>query len=414
MAPAFDIRFGQELCEVFAAELNFTCSFMAEQGKIVASSARERIGTFHAIAARIMGGEIDEYAVDAQEAAKSSGMREGVNLGIDYDGHRLINFGIAGPLDTVRPLAKVVHFCITSLLRARQEEKTLVDAFAVETSGVGAKMVALADDVDQIAAQVTRQQGLLSSLQQGIRALSASNERIVGDMGETLDGAERTTSEAEKSRSRVQSSLELITDLVKMVTDGNSLMVDLRAALNGVVGVANSIDHIAHLTKLLALNATIEAARAGDAGRGFAVVAGEVKALSTRTGEATGQIRQTLRTLSDTALRMIEQGDASAAKAESLGVQSQAIGGAIDEIRDALSGITGRVGRVCSDSASIHDRSSVLIEEIDNAAVNLAQFDLRLASTRERLQELLTSGERLAAVTRQTSVGVAANNLSGF
>ncbi len=407
MAPVFDARFGQELCDVFAAELNLTCSFMAEEGVIIASSARERIGTTHAIAARIMNGDMDEYAVDAAEAAKSKGMREGVNLGIDYDGCRLINFGIAGPLQSVRSLAKIVRFCVTALLKARQEEKALVEAFAVETAGVGAKMVDLANDIDQIAGQVVELQGLLSSLQHGIRDLSSSNERIVGDMGDTLVGAERTAAEAEQSHGTVQDSLGLIGDLVRMVTDGNSLMADLRAALDGVVGVANSIDRIAHLTRLLALNATIEAARAGEAGRGFAVVASEVKQLSQRTGAATEEIRQTLGTLGKTAVRLIEQGDASTMKAKTLGEQSQAVGSAIDEIRTSLSGIAGRVSRACRDSAGINDRSSALIAQIDNAAANLAQFDRRLEETRDRLQELLASGERLAAITDKAAVGQA-------
>ncbi|MBX9635761.1 MAG: chemotaxis protein, partial [Magnetospirillum sp.] len=85
----FDIRFGQELCDVFASELGLTCSFMGDEGRIVASSARERVGSIHAIAARIMKGEMDEYAVSAEEAARSAGMREGINMAIDYEGHRL-------------------------------------------------------------------------------------------------------------------------------------------------------------------------------------------------------------------------------------------------------------------------------------------------------------------------------------
>lgn len=39
------------------------------------------------------------------------------------------------------------------------------------------------------------------------------------------------------------------------------------------------------------LNASIEAARADDHGCGFAVVASEVRALTQRTGDATGEIR---------------------------------------------------------------------------------------------------------------------------
>src|SRR5450631_702220 len=99
MSIHFDVRFGQELCDVLSTELGLVCSFMGEEGRIVASSERERIGTTHAIAAQIMRGEIDEYGVSKEEAAKSAIMREGLNMGIDFEGARLINFAIAGPLE---------------------------------------------------------------------------------------------------------------------------------------------------------------------------------------------------------------------------------------------------------------------------------------------------------------------------
>ena len=122
MPTRFDARFGQELCDVLSAELGLVCSFMGEQGRIVASSVRERIGSTHDIAAQIMRGEIDEYGVTREEAAKSAVMREGINMGIDFAGTRLICFAIAGPLEVVRPLARIVRFSVTSLLRVWQDD----------------------------------------------------------------------------------------------------------------------------------------------------------------------------------------------------------------------------------------------------------------------------------------------------
>ncbi|HRQ83220.1 MAG TPA: sugar diacid recognition domain-containing protein, partial [Azospirillaceae bacterium] len=179
MAIEFDVRFGQDLCDVFSNELGLTCSFMGTGGRIVASSARERIGGTHAIAARIMQGEMDEYGVTAEEAKKSSGMREGVNLGIDVEGERLINFGLAGPLDTVRPLARIVRFCVQNLVRTRLEEQKIIEALAKETGGVGAKMIEIAGDIEDVAGRVADQSRLLGELQQGIRAVSSGAGAIV-------------------------------------------------------------------------------------------------------------------------------------------------------------------------------------------------------------------------------------------
>jgi methyl-accepting chemotaxis protein len=404
MSVEFDVRFGQELCDVFSQELDLVCSFMGEEGRIVASSVKERIGSTHAIAARIMRGEMDEYGVTKEEAAKSAGMREGVNMGVDFEGQRLINFGIAGPLETVRPLARIVRFCVMSLLRIRQEETAIVTAFARETGGIGKQMIEIAADIDEVATNVAGQHALLAELQQGIRQLSSSNERIVGAVEETLTGAQAASSEAEHSQSRVRGSLGDIDEVVRMVTDGRSLLLELQDAMSSVVGVAQGIGHIARQTNLLALNATIESARAGEHGKGFAVVAGEVKELSRKAGAASAEIRKTLEGLSGTAARLVEQGDESANRASGLTAETSAIADTIDHIRLSLADMASRVGHVASDATAIHDRSSEMIAEIDKAASGLDEFRDRLDGARARLQDLLSAGERLVVLTAEAGI----------
>jgi diguanylate cyclase (GGDEF)-like protein/PAS domain S-box-containing protein len=120
MSGRFDIRLGQQICDIFSAELGFVCSLMGENGRIVASGERAWIGSIHPIAAQIMRGEMDEYSVTLEEAAKSDTIREGINTAIDFDGVRVANFCIVGPLEFVRPLAQVVRFCVKFILRSRQ------------------------------------------------------------------------------------------------------------------------------------------------------------------------------------------------------------------------------------------------------------------------------------------------------
>ena len=118
-AAIFDPLFGQELCDMVAGDLGYVCSFMGKGGVIVASSARERVGNIHAIAALIMSGKLNQRAVTVAEAARSEGMREGYSIGIDVEGVRIINFGIGGPLAEVTPLARVISKFVTSVLRRR-------------------------------------------------------------------------------------------------------------------------------------------------------------------------------------------------------------------------------------------------------------------------------------------------------
>lgn len=96
--PALDISYAQALCDLLAAELGYVCSFMAEQGRIVASSERTRIGQLHSMAARVMAGEFDECEVTRAQALASGVMREGLNMAIDFGGTRVACFAIAGPL----------------------------------------------------------------------------------------------------------------------------------------------------------------------------------------------------------------------------------------------------------------------------------------------------------------------------
>ena len=173
--PQFDVGFGQELCEILSAELGLACMFATHGGRIIAASPAGNIGTTQAIAARIMAGEIDEYGVTADEAARSSVMREGVAMALDIDGRRLISFIIAGPLDAVWPIARLVKFCVASILRSRSEGGAApmgVPATAAVDKAVRlSQMLNRADQ--EIERNLTLLQDAVDSIEQGIAMFDA-------------------------------------------------------------------------------------------------------------------------------------------------------------------------------------------------------------------------------------------------
>ncbi len=75
--------------------------------------------------------------------------------------------------------------------------------------------------------------------------------------------------------------------------------LQLESSLKDIGDIVGTIQRIAQQTNLIALNAAVEAARAGEAGRGFSVIAGEIRSLSKRTSEATGDVTRIRRGLEE-------------------------------------------------------------------------------------------------------------------
>lgn len=401
---SFDRKFGQDLCERLAGDLGYICSFMGEGGEIVASSARHRIGDTHEIAARIMSGQMDMHQVTKEEAAASSGMLEGLNMAIDINDERVINFGIAGPIDQVTPIARAIGFCVSTMLQSREEERVIAQQFAKETSGLGLKIVEIGSGIEDVSGNVTNQETLLHDLQTGIRLTSDSNTRIVDAVGEAVEKAGKTAQEAVSSHASIIESLDRIKELAEMVGDAKDLLMDLQAALDKVGKVASGIDDIAKQTNLLALNATIEAARAGDMGKGFAVVAAEVKTLARQTSTATAEINDTLEDLTGTAQRLIEQGDSSAERADKVESSTSHIGDMIGSIETSIKDFAGQVSRIDSIAHEINAQSSELIDEIDQAVAGLGTFNGAVGTVKESLDDLMRAGETLITLTAESTI----------
>ena len=130
-----DIKHAQQICELVKAQMGFGCSIMTQGGVIAASSAPERIGSTHQGSARILRGEIDEFQVTAEISLASGGkMKEGFNIPIIVNGERVASCGIAGPLETVRPLAYVLTSLIASVIALRAGDQNRADQLSVQVA----------------------------------------------------------------------------------------------------------------------------------------------------------------------------------------------------------------------------------------------------------------------------------------
>jgi hypothetical protein len=203
-----------------------------ETGTIVLCRDPRRLGMEHAYAKRIIDREADELFVTAAQAAADSRMKEGCNVAIDSDGQRLGTFGIAGPLELARPLARVAAAVFASWLNDQRRQEALT--------------------------------GAADSVFAGVRKVSARTEELKGEAAQVVEVMTQASKEAAE---KVEQSGKVI----------------------------RTVQEVAQRSRILSLNGSIAAARAGTHGLSFAVVAKEMLELSDHARTAASQTEAILK-----------------------------------------------------------------------------------------------------------------------
>jgi len=243
------------------------------QGVIREAVVKSRIGTAHAGAQRLVRGEVDEVFVTAEEAAANPNVKEGYNCPIVVGGRRLGTFGIAGPLEISRPMARVAAAVLSSWLKELEQQQAL----------------------SQTAGQVV-------------------------DALETISA--KLTSAAEVSRATLAR-----TESASQVAAERLAAVD--TALQAVQGIGQQ-------SRMLAINASVEATRAGDAGRAFGVIAREMLSLADGARLTSNNIQGTLKDVTASVTQLDEAGRASSAEAAAAVETLREVEGLLRSLRTAL------------------------------------------------------------------------------
>ncbi|ACA19827.1 methyl-accepting chemotaxis sensory transducer with Pas/Pac sensor [Methylobacterium sp. 4-46] len=171
-------------------------------------------------------------------------------------------------LDRHGAVSKIVKFAsdVTAEVTRLTELKRLMDRNFVEVDRAVGQSNAQADQARQAAGKTS---GSVQSVAAAADELAQSIQEIAASMSRARGASDAAHHQTEQAGELTQT------------------LTATAAAMNGIVGMIQSI---ASQINLLALNATIESARAGEAGRGFAVVAQEVKNLAHQASRATDQI----------------------------------------------------------------------------------------------------------------------------
>ncbi|MGY2049240.1 methyl-accepting chemotaxis protein [Methylobacterium sp. JK268] len=248
-------------------------------------------------------------------------------------------------LDQHGRVSKIVKFAsdVTAEVKRLTELKTLIDENFAEVDQAVARSNSEAE-LARLAA------GKTSDNVQSVAAAAEELARSVNEISASMGKARVTSDEAQQQAGAAGELTQRLTATA--------------AAMNGIVGLIQSI---ASQINLLALNATIESARAGEAGRGFAVVAQEVKNLANQAARATdqiateigsiqavsGQVVESLRTIQGSVEVMRDYVVRTAAAVEQQSVVTQDMSANMQDAAGAVSAIAHNIGAISQAVGSV-------------------------------------------------------------
>ncbi len=108
-----NVEISQKMIERVKEMLDYNINIMNERGIIIASTDSNRVGTFHEIALKILGG--NEDIIEIGETSDLLGVKSGINTVLFYEREKIGVLGITGEPDEVRPFVQILKFAMETM-----------------------------------------------------------------------------------------------------------------------------------------------------------------------------------------------------------------------------------------------------------------------------------------------------------